>query len=76
MTPDLENLAAGLSEAQRVKLFDLRHGQPSHYVLGLAGFALMRRGLAFVNELGTRHLTDLGHAVCRHIESRTRGEGE
>jgi hypothetical protein len=58
-------------EAQQRMIVDIGDGQPSEYPLGLTGFALMRRGLLFVNELGARHLTDLGLAVREVLK----GEG-
>lgn len=67
---DAERIAAGLSEAQRRIMADLEKGQPCEYALGRAGFALLNSGLAFVNEFGARHLTDLGHAVRNHIKGQ------
>lgn len=64
---EVAGIARGLSEAQRVMLIDLGRGQPREYSLGRAGFALIDKELAFVNELGARHLTDLGHAVRTHL---------
>ena len=65
MTTDEQarKIAAGLSEAQKAKLLAIGDGQPREFALGVAGFVLLRRGLAFVNDLGARHLTDEGHAV-------------
>lgn len=65
---EAERIAAGLSEAQKAKLFDIGDGKPHEYALGTTGFALMRMGLVFVNELGARHLTDAGHAIRKVLE--------
>ena len=56
-------IAAGLTGAQKRKIVAIGNGQPREFALGVTGFALLRFGLAFVNELGARHLTDDGHAV-------------
>ena len=60
-------IARALTGAQRQMLIALKSGQPQEFVLGRTGFALIDNGLAFVNELGARHLTDWGHAVLKHI---------
>lgn len=67
MAPDLTALAAGLTEAQRRKILSIGDGQPVEFALGQSGLFLIERGFAFVNELGARHLTDLGHAVRTHL---------
>ena len=72
ISPNPVAVAGGLSEAMRAKLIEIGDGQPVEYALGGVGFALKRRGLVFVNQLGARHLTDHGHAVRRVIEG---GEG-
>ena len=41
---EAERIAAGLSEAQKAKLFDIGDGKPHEYALGTTGFALMRMG--------------------------------
>ena len=64
---DVERIAAGLSLAQRRMLLDIGDGRPREYSLGRTGFSLIDSRLAYVNELGARHLTDLGHAVRRVI---------
>lgn len=65
------DIARALSEAQRRKLIELENGQPREFSLGLPGLALVDNGLAFVNELGARHLTDFGHAVLKHVPRPT-----
>lgn len=65
------DIARALSEAQRRMLIALENGQPKEFSLGLPGLALIDNGLAFVNELGARHLTDWGHAVLKHVHRPT-----
>ena len=72
ISPDPVAVAGGLSEAMRAKLIEIGDGQPVDYARGGVGFALKRRGLVFVNQLGARDLTDHGHAVRRVIAG---GEG-
>ncbi len=60
---EAEQVAVALPLAQRRMILRIDRGQPREFGLGTAGFALMRKGLVFVNELGARHLTDEGHAV-------------
>lgn len=67
---DIAKIAAGLTKAQREKLLAIGDGQPREFSLAGPGFALVRSGLAFVNELGARHLTDEGHAVCDHLKGQ------
>lgn len=69
-TEEIERIARGLTKAQREKLLTIGDGQPREFSLGGSGFALVRHGLAFVNELGARHLTDDGHAVRAHLQSQ------
>jgi hypothetical protein len=63
-----EQIVADLTPAQRAKLLEIGNGQPREYALGGAGFALLRKNLVFVNELGARHLTDEGHAIRDHLK--------
>lgn len=65
------DIARALSEAQRRMLIALENSQPKEFSLGLPGLALIDNGLAFVNELGARHLTDRGHAVLKHVHRPT-----
>lgn len=69
--PDPADIARALSEAQRRMLIALENGKPREFPLGLPGMALIDNGLAFVNELGARHLTDWGHAVLKHVRRPT-----
>lgn len=64
-------IARALSEAQRRMLIALENSQPKEFSLGLPGLALIDNGLAFVNELGVRHLTDRGRAVLKHVHRPT-----
>ncbi len=66
---DIERIAKQLTEPQRRMILAIGAGQPREFVLGGTGFALLRAKLAFVNELGARHLTDLGNAVRRVLVS-------
>lgn len=68
---DVEKIAEGLTEAMRTVIYDLKDGRSREYALGATGFALIRRGLVFVNELGERHLTKEGRHV---ISVLSRGE--
>lgn len=68
MTP--EQVAAGLSEAQKRKILAIGHGQPVEYPLHASGLWLIERGLVFVNELGARHLTDDGYSVRAILEQQ------
>jgi hypothetical protein len=60
-------IARTLTPAQCRMLVEIDRGQPRQFALGRAGFKLIDLGLAFVNELGARHLTDRGLAVRREI---------
>ena len=76
MTPAAEAMMA-LTKAQKAMLVEIDRGQPREYALGKTGFALMSKGLVFVNELGARHLTDAGHAArARTIEAASGEVGE
>lgn len=70
---DPAGVASMLTDAQKRMIIEIGDGQPCEYALGMAGFALMRRGLVFVNELGARHLTDDGHAVRQSIQDGEQG---
>lgn len=65
-----------LTEAQKRKLLAIGDGQPVEFPLGQSGLFLIERGLAFVNELGARHLTDEGHAVRRALTPPPPTDGE
>lgn len=65
---DIDQIIAKMSASQQGKLFAIGNGRPREYALGQSGSALVRKGLAFVNELGARHLTDLGWAVRKQLE--------
>lgn len=74
MTPDVENLAAGLSEAQRRAIMTaVKDG--ADYRLTRAPAYLISLGLAWRNE-GKLYLTETGLQLRTYLESRTRGEGE
>ncbi len=68
-----EQIAAGLTPAQRRKLLTIGDGQPCEFPLETSGFALMRKDLVFVNELGARQLTDVGHQVRKIITQEAGG---
>ena len=55
---DEARVIAGLTGSQKRMLMEIGQGQPREYALGRTGFALVRMGLVFVNDLGARHLTD------------------
>lgn len=65
---NVHSIVAGLTTAQKNKLHELSNSQPIEYPMGKAGANLVKQGLAFINELGARHLTDLGHNVYRAIK--------
>lgn len=65
-----EEIAERLTEAQQRMIVDIGDGQPREYALGQTGFALMRMGLVFINDLGARHLTDRGHQARRILQSK------
>ena len=65
---DPAHIAASLTKAQRAKIMAIGDGQPVEFSLGQSGLFLIERGFAFENELGARHLTDLGHAVRTHLQ--------
>jgi hypothetical protein len=49
-------------------ILEIGDGRPREYSLGQSGFALLRLELVFVNELGARHLSDVGQSVRAIIE--------
>ncbi len=59
--------AQHLTQAQKNKLLAIGDGQPVEFPLHSSGLFLIERGYVFVNELGARHLTDLGHAVRAYL---------
>lgn len=65
---DAKRIAAQLTAPQRHMILTIGDGQPREFTLGVVGFALLRSGLVFVNELGARHLTDDGHAVRKVLQ--------
>lgn len=68
---EAERVVNSLTEAQRRMILTIGDGQPRGFALGVTGFALLRMKLAFVNELGARHLTDEGHAVRKLLEAKS-----
>jgi hypothetical protein len=67
---DIAKIAAGLTEKQKTMLLEIGSGKPQEYALGQVGFALLRRKLVFVNELGARHITETGLAVRDSIKEQ------
>lgn len=65
---DPHTIARSLSPAQRSMILEIGDGRPREYSLGQSGFALLRLELVFVNELGARHLSDVGQSVRAIIE--------
>ena len=60
-----------LTQAQKRKLLAIGDGQPKEFPWHSSGLFLIERGYAFENELGARHLTDLGHDVRKRIIGET-----
>lgn len=66
---------ADLTAPQRRMILEIGQGQPREYSLGKTGFALVRMGLVFVNDLGARHLTDDGHSVHTLLKGTPNEQG-